>query len=98
MGSNTAGKTEMSAEKGGRDAKQRLVQFEVRPGHKGGGWDIAQGRRVVAHVDTKVEAVRRGAAVARQQPASSRRIRKQNGQIEEERTYPRSADPRRSKG
>ena len=78
--------------------KQRLVQFEVRPSNKGGGWDIARGSRVVAHVGRKVEAVRRGAEVARQRPPASLRIRKGTGQIQEERSYPRSADPTKSKG
>jgi hypothetical protein len=48
---------------------------------------------------TKAEAVRKVAAVARNdsQPVSVR-IHKTDGKIQEERTYPRSADPRRSKG
>jgi len=77
--------------------KQRLVKFEVKPSRRGG-WDVAQGTRTVVHVDAKLEAVRRGTALAKQQPAASLRIRKQDGQLQEERTYPRRADPRKSKG
>jgi hypothetical protein len=48
---------------------------------------------------TKAEAVRKVASVAKTdaQPVSVR-IHNGNGQFQEERTYPRSADPRRSKG
>jgi hypothetical protein len=48
---------------------------------------------------TKAEAVKKVAAAAKKDPEPvSVRIHKENGQIQEERTYPRSADPRRSKG
>jgi hypothetical protein len=47
----------------------------------------------------KDEAVRNTARVARgdSQPVTVK-IHKENGRIQEERTYPRKADPRRSKG
>jgi uncharacterized protein DUF2188 len=77
--------------------KQRLVQFEVKSNRRGG-WDVAQGTRTVVHVDGKVEAVRQAAGLAKQQSAATLRIRNLNGRIQEERTYPRSADPRQSKG
>jgi hypothetical protein len=48
---------------------------------------------------TKVTAVRNTAAAAkRSRHPISVRIHKANGRIQEERTYPRSADPRRTKG
>lgn len=46
---------------------------------------------------TKLQAVQAAAAYL-QDSGSSLRIHNQNGQFEEERTYPRSADPRRSPG
>lgn len=46
---------------------------------------------------TKAEAVREAAKLLADS-GSSLKIHKVNGTIEEERTYPRSADPKRSKG
>lgn len=66
---------------------------------KGTGWVAESGSRVVARGATKVEAVEKTAKVARRDPeAVTVKIHKVNGRIQEERTYPRSADPRRSKG
>ncbi len=47
----------------------------------------------------KVDAVKNTAGVARRaaEPVTVK-IRKENGRIQEERTYPGSADPKRSKG
>jgi hypothetical protein len=47
----------------------------------------------------KADAVKNTAGVAKksQEPVSVR-IHKEDGKIQEERTYPRKADPRRSKG
>ncbi len=66
---------------------------------KGEEWVGKTGYEVVAHAPTKEAAVREVAAVAKADPnAVSVRIRKLDGTIQEERTHPRSADPRRSKG
>lgn len=66
---------------------------------KGGEWIGKSGSDVVASAPTKEAAVREVAAVAKADPKDvSVRIRKLDGTIQEERTYPRSADPRRSKG
>jgi uncharacterized protein DUF2188 len=68
---------------------------------KGAGWAGESGGRTVANTKppTKAEAVKKVAAAARKdsQPVSVR-IHKTDGKIQEERTYPRSADPRSSKG
>jgi hypothetical protein len=68
---------------------------------KGRGWAGESGGRTVPNTEaaTKVEAVRKVAAAAKQgtEPVSVR-IHKADGKFQEERTYPRSADPRRSKG
>jgi Uncharacterized protein conserved in bacteria (DUF2188) len=67
---------------------------------KGNQW-VAKTRsgETVARAPKKVDAVRRTARVAKADPKPvSVRIHKENGRIQEERTYPRKADPRRSKG
>src|SRR4051812_29343916 len=64
---------------------------------KGDGWAGESGGRTVSN--TKAETVRKTVAVAKQgsEPVSVR-IHGVDGKIQEERTYPRSADPRRRKG
>ena len=65
------------------------------------GWAGETGGQTVrgTKAPTKAEAVKKVAAAARKAPEPvSVRIRKQDGTIQEERTYPRSADPRKSKG
>jgi hypothetical protein len=47
--------------------------------------------------DTKTQAMKESVAYMHEH-GGSLRIQKENGAIQEERTYPRSADPRRSKG
>jgi hypothetical protein len=66
---------------------------------KGSKWVSESANKVVAQAPTKVEAVRKTAKVARRDPeAVTVKIHKVNGRIQEERTYPRSADPPSSKG
>jgi hypothetical protein len=68
---------------------------------KGDGWAGESGGRTVPNTKagTKAETVKKVAQVAQRDPqAVSVKIHKTNGQIQEERTYPRSADPRKSKG
>ena len=67
---------------------------------KGNEW-VAQtsAKTVVARAPTKEAAIRKTAAVAQtDSEAVSVKIHNLNGKIQEERTYPRSADPRKSKG
>lgn len=68
---------------------------------KGENWVGESGGQTVrgTKAPTKAESIKQTAQVARKDPeAVSVRIHKENGRIQEERTYPRSADPRRSKG
>jgi Uncharacterized protein conserved in bacteria (DUF2188) len=66
---------------------------------KGERWIGQSGGRQVAAAPTKAEAVRKTARVAKADPQPvTVKIHKQNGRIQEERTYPGRADPRRSKG
>jgi hypothetical protein len=68
---------------------------------KADGWAGKSGGATVrgTKAPTKAETVKKTAEVAKKdaQPVSVR-IHKTDGTIQEERTYPRSADPRRSKG
>jgi uncharacterized protein DUF2188 len=67
---------------------------------KTGGWNVqAQGRLwPPSAADTKAEALRIGIEIAKAHQPSSLRIKGRNGRIQEERTYPRSSDPRRTPG
>jgi uncharacterized protein DUF2188 len=68
---------------------------------KGESWLGESGGKTVrgTKASTKTESVKQTAEVARRDPEPvSVRIHKADGRIQEERTYPRSADPRRSKG
>ena len=65
------------------------------------GWAGHSGGRTLSRTKarTKAEAVKKVAAAAKKDPQPlSVRIHKTDGEIQEERSYPRSADPRRSKG
>jgi hypothetical protein len=57
-----------------------------------------QGGKTVAKTKTKAAAVKDAAQVARKDKRSSVVIRKANGRIQEERTYPRGSDPGETKG
>ncbi len=66
---------------------------------KDGSWVGESSGRKVAGGATKLAAVRATAAKARssKEPVTVK-IHRANGTIQEERTYPRRADPKRSKG
>lgn len=69
--------------------------------HDGESWKIKrQGAPRAARILkdlNKVEATRAAADFMKDHPGSLK-IHKMNGRIQEERTYPRSADPKKSKG
>lgn len=68
---------------------------------RGDSWAGRSGGKTVrgTKAKTKKAAVKKTAAVARKaRKPTSVRIHKANGRIQEERTYPRSADPKTSKG
>jgi hypothetical protein len=66
---------------------------------KGDKWVGESAGKIVANASIKAEAVRRTALAARADPEPvTVKIHKLNGRIQEERTYPRKADPRRTKG
>lgn len=66
---------------------------------KGNRWVAESDGKAIARGPIKTEAIKRTARAARKDPEPvSVKIHKENGRIQEERTYPRSADPRQSKG
>jgi len=68
---------------------------------KNGQWGAESGGNTVrgTKAPRKVDAVRKTAEKAKANPDPvSVKIHKENGRIQEERTYPRKADPRGSKG
>jgi hypothetical protein len=66
--------------------------------HARGMWIARSGSEVLAHAGTKDDAIRETRAAALRIGGASVRIHTKDGRIQEERTYPRSADPRGSKG
>ena len=52
----------------------------------------------MAKGDNKAEVVKRTIEVAKKQPKAQVRIKGRNGRIQEEHTYPRSSDPKRTPG
>ncbi len=65
-----------------------------------GGWrgEVRGSTRAVAKGDNKAEVVKRTIEVAKKQPRAQVRIKGKNGRIQQERTYPRSSDPKRIRG
>jgi hypothetical protein len=79
-------------------AKQALRKVEVVQGRDG--W-VARSKngRAFATGTTKAKVVKNAATKARKSTRPvTLRIHDRNGRIQEERTYPRSADPKASKG
>ena len=66
--------------------------------YKKGHWIAERKGRQLHSGETKTPLVERVAKQARRSRGTSLRIHKRNGQIQEERTYPVSADPKTSKG
>lgn len=66
---------------------------------EGNSWNLKAGQEVIKKLGTiKTEAVSKLAKTVGNEGGGSVRIRNTDGKIGEERTYPRSADPKRSKG
>ena len=75
--------------------KEKLPDVRVKPGETG--WEVTKDGRHVSDHRKKDNAVERGREVAKKD-GGSLRIHKEDGRIQEERTYPRSRDPKKSKG
>jgi hypothetical protein len=78
--------------------KQKLRRVEVR--RRETGWVAAEkGGPPIIEARTKSVVVKKAAAAARKTgEPTTLRIHDKNGRFQEERTYPRGSDPRRSKG
>jgi len=82
-------------------ATDKLPKFTLTFNERRESWDLTKDstHRVVKSFDSKGEATTGGVlrrAVG--ENGGSVKIQKENGRFQEERTYPRSKDPRRSKG
>jgi hypothetical protein len=78
-----------------------LAKFTLEYDERRENWQLRNDRsnRLIESFDTKADALEGGAlkrAVGSE--GGSVKIQKQNGRFQEERTYPRSKDPRRSRG
>lgn len=78
-----------------------LPKFTLQKNEKTDRWDLGSDKtdRTVKSFETKADATKKGAlAEAVGAQGGSVKIQKENGRFQEERTYPRSKDPRSSKG
>lgn len=79
----------------------RLPQYFLEKDKARGDWTLTRqgASRVSKRFGTKAEATKGGAlSAAVGKAGGSVRIKKENGRIQEERTFPRSRDPKRSPG
>lgn len=79
----------------------KLPKYTLTKDERKNDWALTNDatNRVKERFDTKTEATAGGALKkALGSDGGSVKIQKENGRIQEERTYPRSKDPRRSKG
>ena len=82
-------------------AKAKLPSYHLTRDKKRGGWQLEKdgSDRATARFETKANALKRGAlrsAVGKE--GGSVKIHKQNGRIQQERTYPGGRDPKSSSG
>lgn len=77
-----------------------LPKYTLSHNDKKGSWDLTNDKTdgVVKRFDTKAEATEGGALRKAIGGQGSVKIQKADGRFQEERTFPRSADPKRSKG
>ena len=78
----------------------KLPRYSLSHNERTRKWDLKKegSGEVVKSFKTKAAATKGGVLERAVGGKGSVRIRKRNGKIQEERTYPRSADPRGSKG
>lgn len=79
--------------------KKKLYRVEVRWAREEQRWEVrVPGEERPWPFTRKQGAVRHGRLIAKIYQPSSLVIYKMTGKVQEERTYPRSSDPRRSRG
>ena len=78
----------------------KLPRFSLTYNDDNKKWELKSEKsgEVIKRFKTKAAATKGGVLERAVKKMGSVRIRKRNGRIQEERTYPRSRDPRRSKG
>jgi len=78
----------------------KLPKFTLSHYDKKGGWDLTQDKtdKTIKHFETKAEATAGGVLKKAIGGEGSVKIEKENGKYQEERTFPRSEDPKESKG
>lgn len=79
----------------------RLPKFTLSKDEKRNDWQLTNdaSNKVVKRFETKADATTGGALhKAVGQEGGSVKIQKENGRFQEERTFPRSRDPKKSKG
>ena len=77
----------------------KLPKFNLSYDKSQDEWQLRNGaKQVVQSFDTKAEALQGGVLKKLVGGSGSVQIRKQDGTIQQERTYPRSSDPKRSPG
>lgn len=74
-----------------------MESYDVKPGGKGWKFQKHGSSRAERSFETKKETVDYAAKTLKERGGSVK-IKKQNHRIQEERTYPRSKDPRKTKG
>lgn len=80
-------------------AQQKLPKFTLSYNKKNDNWDLTnQKKEVVKSFENKSDATAGGQLEKAIGGAGSVRIKKMDGEYQEERTFPRSADPKKSKG
>ena len=77
-----------------------LPKFTLTKNDQKDRWDLEQDKtgKVVKSWETKAEATKGGVLARAIGGEGSVKIQKENGRIKEERTFPRSEDPRKSPG
>ncbi|MDX6614350.1 MAG: hypothetical protein QOD75_3536 [Blastocatellia bacterium] len=78
----------------------KLKKFTLRPNKKKGGWDLRQDKtnKLAKHFRKKETATKRNVLRKATGGESSVKIMKENGRLQEERTYPQKRDPSSSPG
>jgi len=78
----------------------KLPKFTLTHNDKKGGWDLKQDKteKVIKHFETKEDATAGGVLKKAIGGEGSVKIEKEKGGYQEERTFPRSEDPKESKG
>ena len=78
----------------------KLTKFTLDFNEKKDRWDLTNDKtdKVVKTFSAKTDATARGILKMATGGNSSVKIQKENGKFQEERTFPKSADPKKSKG